>query len=96
MSTISRLYYLYFGFSALGLASIVFNIFCPQLIKSYNSASAYLSDQIGLMSGSQVLQIANSLLIGSLKRVASQVKLADRVAAEYAERAMHQVPPGGV
>src|SRR6266403_3176848 len=35
--TLSRLYYVYFGLTFLGLGSALFALFCPQIVKNYAS-----------------------------------------------------------
>jgi hypothetical protein len=48
--TLSRLYYVYFGLSFLGLASAFFALFCPTTIKDHSSVTAYQSDEAPFVS----------------------------------------------
>jgi len=58
--SISRLYYLYFGLSFLGLSSIAFAFFCPVEIKGITSEYEYLEKEVNVMTYERLKQLTNS------------------------------------
>ena len=48
--TKTRLYYFYFGFSFLGIGSLIYQMFCPSLIKDYSSEREYIREEVGLVT----------------------------------------------
>ena len=57
-SNLDRLFYIYFGLMLLGLASILYQLYCPTLIKEHRNDRNYIRDEINLMTGRRT----NSLL----------------------------------
>jgi hypothetical protein len=55
--TLSRLYYVYFGLTFLGLGSALFNLFCPLIVKSYASAIECLQAESILATPSRIALI---------------------------------------
>ncbi len=52
--TKSRLFYFYFGFSFLGVASLFYQLFCPSLLKEHGSAGDYVNEELDLMTQQRV------------------------------------------
>ena len=48
--TISRLYYLYYGLTVLGVASIIFTFICPPIVKGNKNEYEYLNNEIKIKS----------------------------------------------
>ena len=48
--TKTRLFYFYFGFTFLGIGSLLYQIFCPSLIKEHISDREYIQDGVALMT----------------------------------------------
>lgn len=46
----TRLFYFYFGFTFLGLGSLLYQIFCPSLIKDYGSDRIFIREEVSLMT----------------------------------------------
>jgi hypothetical protein len=49
-ATKSRLYYFYFGLTFLGIASLLYQLFCPTLIKEHGSDRQFVRDEVQLMT----------------------------------------------
>jgi hypothetical protein len=46
----TRLFYFYFGFTFLGLGSLLFQFFCPNLIKEHGSDREFIKEEVSLMT----------------------------------------------
>jgi hypothetical protein len=72
----TKLYYIYFGLTSLGLASFVYQISCPQLMKEYSSVRQYLRENVDYMTLLRVDSICNHVVAksGSAHQVTSRVQ----------------------
>ena len=72
----TKLYYIYFGLTSLGLASFVYQISCPQLMKEYSSVRQYLRENIDYMTLHRVESICNHVVTrnGSTHQVTSNIQ----------------------
>jgi hypothetical protein len=52
--TLSRLYYVYFGLTFLGIGSAFFALFCPLIVKNYASAIEYIQIESALVTKSRM------------------------------------------
>ena len=52
--TLTRLYYVYFGLSLLGMGSALFSLFCPLSIKNYASPIDYINGEASLLSSARI------------------------------------------
>ncbi|WP_334366274.1 hypothetical protein [Bradyrhizobium sp. AZCC 1578] len=52
--TLSRLYYVYFGLTFLGIGSALFALFCPLIVKNYASAVEYIQMESALVTKSRI------------------------------------------
>jgi hypothetical protein len=59
--TLSRLYYVYFGLTFLGVGSALFNLFCPLIVKSYASAIECLQVESTLTTRSRIALIVSDI-----------------------------------
>jgi len=57
----TRLFYFYFGFTFLGLGSLLFQIFCPNLIKEHGSDREFIKEELSLMTIKRVNLILDFL-----------------------------------
>jgi hypothetical protein len=57
----TRLMFLYFGLMFVGVASILYQLLCPTLIKEHGSGSSFIRDEIDLMTGRRTNGILRSL-----------------------------------
>lgn len=57
--TISRLHYLYFGLTTLGISSILYSLFCPKAIKENGSEYEYSSKEMNVMTYARLREINN-------------------------------------
>lgn len=48
--TKTRLFYFYFGFTFLGIGSLLYQVFCPNLIKEHGSDREFIREEVGLMT----------------------------------------------
>jgi hypothetical protein len=76
-----RLYCLYFGFSVLGVASLVFSWFCPRLVKEYGSAAAFVAAEERITSPRRLSEMLEALLAS--RRSLPQVPMTDPKEAEW-------------
>ena len=56
-----KLYYLYFGFSLLGIASILYKIVSPDLINEYLSLREYIEKETNIMNYNNTKRLFNQL-----------------------------------
>lgn len=56
---ISRLYYLYFGLTMLGITSIAFSFFCPITIKNHRNEYEYSESEVKIMTHSRLAVLVN-------------------------------------
>lgn len=59
--TKTRLFYFYFGLTFLGLGSILYQLFCPRLIKEHASDREYVREEINLITETRAESLANYL-----------------------------------
>ena len=59
--TKTRLYYFYFGFSFLGIGSLIYQMFCPNLIKDYGSEREFIREEVGLVTEKRFRLMASFL-----------------------------------
>ena len=64
-----KLFYLYFGFSFLGVASILYKIFSPNLINEYISMREYIKDEKELLTNTNIRNLFNKLKNMNIKEV---------------------------
>jgi hypothetical protein len=57
-----RLYCLYFGFTFLGVASILFNFLCPKLVKEYGSAAAFVAAEERISDRARIRRMMDALI----------------------------------
>ncbi|KAB7694293.1 hypothetical protein GBN33_16645 [Plesiomonas shigelloides] len=57
----SRLYQLYFGLMLVGVASALFSIFCPPIVKANDDEYSYYEKELFSMTTKRIAQIADSL-----------------------------------
>src|SRR5688572_14707224 len=57
-----RLYCLYFGFTVLGVASLIFNLLCPKLVKEYGSAAAFVASEAHITSPDRLKDMVSALV----------------------------------
>ncbi len=57
----SRLYQLYFGLMIVGIASTLFSIFCPPIVKANNDEYSYYEKELFSMTTKRIAQISDSL-----------------------------------
>ncbi len=57
----TRMYYFYFGLTFLGIGSIVYQIFCPKIIKEYASNREYVREETAFMTEKRVKHISSQL-----------------------------------
>ncbi|MDC9514989.1 hypothetical protein PSH47_10940 [Pseudoalteromonas sp. CST5] len=57
----TRLFYFYFGFTFLGLGSLLFQVFCPNLIKEHGSDREFIKEELSLMTIKRVKSILDFL-----------------------------------
>lgn len=50
----SRLFYFYFGFSFLGFGSLIYQLFCPSIIKEHSSDREFIRDGLSLMTEKRI------------------------------------------
>jgi hypothetical protein len=55
-----KLYFLYFGFSAIGLASVIYTIYCDEIIKNFGYAESYCSAMKDNATVDDIKRITNS------------------------------------
>jgi len=60
-SNIIRLVFLYFGLMFLGIATILYQCFCPPLIKEYANERGYIREEINLMTTKRINAILSDL-----------------------------------
>ncbi|WP_417505423.1 hypothetical protein [Marinomonas gallaica] len=48
--TKTRLFYFYFGFTFLGVGSLLYQLFCPNLIKEHGSDREFIREEVSLMT----------------------------------------------
>ncbi|EIV8665315.1 hypothetical protein MA788_003971 [Vibrio parahaemolyticus] len=58
---ISNLYFIYFGLTALGIATLMFQLLCPPLIKEYTSVRAYVESNIDFMTEHRLKSLCNHI-----------------------------------
>lgn len=58
----NKLYFLYFGFSFLGIASILYKIFTPNLINEYLSLREYIKEEKELMTDKNIRDLCDKLI----------------------------------
>lgn len=49
--TITRLYYLYYGLTIIGISSIAFSFLCPNIVKNYRTEYEFSESEIKIMTG---------------------------------------------
>jgi len=59
--TLSRLYYVYFGLTFLGVGSALFAMFCPQIVKNYASSIGCVQAESSLVTGSRIALIVSDV-----------------------------------
>ena len=47
----TRLFYFYFGFTFLGVGSLLYQLFCPSIIKEHGSDREFIREEVDLMTG---------------------------------------------
>ena len=57
----TRLFYFYFGFTFLGLGSLLFQVFCPNLIKEHGSDREFIKEELSLMTTKRAKSILDFL-----------------------------------
>jgi hypothetical protein len=72
-----RVYFLYFGFSALAVASLVFSVYCPELIKLHGMDYLFVEREAGTLSTYRLASIRDLM---SKQNFAMMYKRADQVA----------------
>lgn len=65
----NKLFYLYFGFSFIGIASLIYRIVSPDLINEYKSLREYIDKEKNIMSLTNVTQLYNLLKDNSNNKV---------------------------
>lgn len=78
--TKTRLYFFYFGFTFLGIGSLIYQVFCPGLIKDYSSEREFLREEVGLVTKKRFNRMASYL---EQENLASPIDVNDAV-DEYA------------
>lgn len=58
--TLSRLYFLYYGLTLLGISSIAFFGLCPPIVKDHKSERSYLDSELKLMTHSRYASLVNT------------------------------------
>ncbi|HDY8174068.1 TPA: hypothetical protein RQL04_004575 [Vibrio vulnificus] len=84
-----RLYQLYFGLMLVGVASMLFSIFCPPIVKANDDEYSYYEKEIFSMTTKRLSQISESLAKSVNEEQKSQLKsLTDRYnrAFDYAHQ----------
>lgn len=61
VTSISNLYFIYFGLTALGIATLMFQLLCPPLIKEYMSVRAYVESNIDFMTEHRLESLCNHI-----------------------------------
>ena len=61
IDTKTRLYYFYFGFSFIGVASLIYQMFCPSMIKEYESGGEYIQEQKPLLTENRLINLSENL-----------------------------------
>lgn len=59
--SVINLYFLYFGLLVFSLSTILFNIFCPEVIKIFVSDYDYLENEISFMTSTRAKTMQNEL-----------------------------------
>jgi len=57
LSDFPRLIFIYFGLLSLGIASFLYQVRCPQLIKQHNTPNSYVSDEKHLLTYLQIIKL---------------------------------------
>ena len=58
---ISNLYFIYFGLTALGIATLIFQLLCPPLIKEYTSVRTYVESNIDFITEHRLVSLCNHI-----------------------------------
>lgn len=57
----TKLYYIYFGLTFLGLATFLYQVTCPNLIKQYSSVRGYIKENVEFMTQNRVLSLSKHI-----------------------------------
>tara|TARA_R110000868_G_scaffold411780_1_gene710168 strand:+ start:13864 stop:14496 length:633 start_codon:yes stop_codon:yes gene_type:complete len=58
-----KIYALYYGFTILAIASILYNWKCPRLIKTYSSATEYISSEERIMNNTKTIELLQNIYL---------------------------------
>jgi len=59
--TRARLYYFYFGFTFLGIASIIYKVRCPNIIQEYGSSRTYVREEKDMITDNRFYNICSKI-----------------------------------
>lgn len=79
---LSNLYFIYFGLTSLGIATLIFQILCPPLIKEYLSIRVYVEKNIDFMTELRLGSLCNHINPSETEQHAVVVKAKKALAAE--------------
>ncbi|KFK53452.1 hypothetical protein NOK75_00755 [Vibrio parahaemolyticus] len=61
LSSEANLYFIYFGLTILGVATLLFQVFCPALIKEYSSVRVYVESNVEYMTSHRLRSLCTHM-----------------------------------
>ena len=76
--SVARLYFLYFGLAAMGVASLWFQVRCPEVIKAHGSAYEFIAKEASAVSQHRADQMLEWIIYHQYGHILDEVGLTAR------------------